>query len=522
MTNRRLISLVTGVLIFAVLLPVALSIWLAHRQAEESFMNELDTFSQLVKMRVERVVNQGKTALRQLDNFKGAPCSSEHLLMMRQISYSYRYVQEVLYLDNSRPLCSSMERDSTASTFPAPQTVGPEGFKAWIINAETPGFKRNMVALGSQHHVVITDPLSFIDVLSFGPWPINIALIGRNTGQVVATTHPLEPAMVKEIINSKTQQFHARDAAWHVSQVPELSVTIVTWAALTPLQQNWHHLLMIWLPLGLLLSLLIAFFLLRILRRLQSPHQRMLDAIRSREIVVFYQPIVALESGKAVGAEALARWRQSDGTLLAPDVFIPLAEQTGLMPQLTRLIIENVFSDMGAWLQANPEMHISINIDPTDLLNRNLPVLLRQHIHQWQLSPAQIALELTERGFADPKMSVPVIAALRAEGHAIYIDDFGTGYSSLSYLQDLEVDILKIDKSFVDAVEYKNVTPHIIEMAKALNLAMVAEGIETEGQLRWLQEHGVQFGQGWYYSKALAKEEFIAWTQRNLRAHGID
>jgi predicted signal transduction protein with EAL and GGDEF domain len=100
--------------------------------------------------------------------------------------------------------------------------------------------------------------------------------------------------------------------------------------------------------------------------------------------------------------------------------------------------------------------------------------------------PRQIALELTERGFADPKISAPAIAAFRRSGHPVYIDDFGTGYSSLSYLQDLDVDTLKIDKSFVDALEYKNVTPHIIEMAKSLKLAMVAEGVETAGQLAWL------------------------------------
>ena len=137
-------------------------------------------------------------------------------------------------------------------------------------------------------------------------------------------------------------------------------------------------------------------------------------------------------------------------------------------------------------------------------------------MNKWQIHPRQIALELTERGFADPKISIPAIAALRHSGHPVYIDDFGTGYSSLSYLQDLDVDTLKIDKSFVDALEYKNVTPHIIEMAKSLKLAMVAEGVETEGQLAWLHRHGVQYGQGWFYSKALPKTEFILWAENNL------
>ena len=180
------------------------------------------------------------------------------------------------------------------------------------------------------------------------------------------------------------------------------------------------------------------------------------------------------------------------------------------------MIIEQVFEDLGEWLHQHPHLHVSINLAPADLLCRSLPALLSRLLNQWQIPPAQIALELTERGFADPAVSAPAIAGFRRAGHAIYIDDFGTGYSSLSYLQDLDVDTLKIDKSFVDALEYKNVTPHIIEMAKSLKLAMVAEGVETEGQLEWLRRHGVQYGQGWLYSKALPKEAFITWAEHNL------
>jgi sensor c-di-GMP phosphodiesterase-like protein len=301
--------------------------------------------------------------------------------------------------------------------------------------------------------------------------------------------------------------------------VPELGFTVVAWATLKPLAETWHRQLLLWLPFGILISLLAALFVLRILRRIQSPRNRLLDAINSRDFVVHYQPIVALCSGKIVGAEALTRWPQPDGSSLSPDIFIPLAEQTGLISQLTQLVIEKVFEDMGSWLHLHPDQHISINLAPADLTSGTLPPLLSHLLNKWKVHPGQIALEVTERGFADPKISAPAIAAFRRSGHPVYIDDFGTGYSSLSYLQDLDVDTLKIDKSFVDALEYKNVTPHIIEMAKSLKLAMVAEGVETAGQLAWLHQHGVQYGQGWYYSKALPKTEFILWAENNLGTH---
>lgn len=295
-----------------------------------------------------------------------------------------------------------------------------------------------------------------------------------------------------------------------------MGITIVTWASTLPLQKTWHRQALIWLPAGILIGLLTAAFVLRILRRLQSPHHQLQDAIQHRDIKVHYQPIISLKTGKVVGAEALARWQQADGSYLSPEIFVALAHETGLTESLTRLIIESVFEDLGKWLRQHPEQHISINLESADLSSETLPALLSQKVNHWQLKPAQIALELTEREFADPKNSAPFIAKYRQAGHSIYIDDFGTGYSSLSYLQDLDVDILKIDKSFVDALEYNNVTPHIIEIAKALKLEMVAEGIETENQETWLRKHGVQYGQGWLYSKALPKTEFILWAEKRL------
>ena len=164
-------------------------------------------------------------------------------------------------------------------------------------------------------------------------------------------------------------------------------------------------------------------------------------------------------------------------------------------------------------------MHITINLSVDDLRSPTLPKLLHDQLQHWGIAAEQIILEITERGFVDPETTMPVIAHYREAGHRISIDDFGTGYSSLSYLQKLDVDTLKIDKSFVDTLEYRPLTPHIIEMAKALNLATVAEGVETVSQRDWLRQHGVQYAQGWLYSKALPKESFILWAEGNLHAH---
>ncbi|MGC4125777.1 CSS-motif domain-containing protein, partial [Enterobacter sp.] len=132
MKTRHLVSLVTGILIFSVLIPICLSIWLAHRQAEEKFVDALDSYASRVLLRTDRVVEQAKEALTQLQTFKGPPCSHLHLREMRRVAFSWRYVQEVIYVDNLRPLCSSLEQVSKVASFPPPMRITEDGYSAWL------------------------------------------------------------------------------------------------------------------------------------------------------------------------------------------------------------------------------------------------------------------------------------------------------------------------------------------------------------------------------------------------------
>lgn len=516
MTTRHLIALVTGVLILSILLPVGLSLWLAHRQVETKFIDELNTYSSRVALRADKVASQGKRALKQIGNFKGTPCSDEHLLAMRQVSYSFRYIQEVVYLDNDVPVCSSLEEKSDASALPGAGKKTKDGYRVWLTTQSDLGIQRYMVGIGTEHYTVMIDPASFIDVIPFGAWRIDTAIIGDTNNVVISSGGKIKPDIIQRLQQSPGKYVEENGIIYNIQHFPDMRISIATWSSSLLLEKSWHRQAFIWLPAGIIIGLLTAALILRLVRRLQSPQHLLQDAIHNRDIKVYYQPIVSLKTGKIVGAEALARWPQADGSFLSPEIFVALAAQAGLSEQLTRLIIENVFDDLGKWLHLHPEQHISINLESDNLTSDTFPALLSRKVNHWQIKPAQIALELTERAFADPKTSAPFIARYRQAGHSIYIDDFGTGYSSLSYLQDLDVDILKIDKSFVDALEYNNVTPHIIEIAKTLKLQMVAEGIETEYQQDWLRQHGVQYGQGWLYSKALAKEEFILWAEKRL------
>lgn len=518
MTTRHQVSLVTGVLILAIILPVALSIWLATQQAKEQFYSELDNFSVRVLARVQQVADQAREALKEADAHTATTCSPEHLLTMRRIAYTHRYIQEVLWLREGIPQCSSLEEHQVSATFPTPGHLTADGYRTWLTSVSDLGLKHKMTAMGSEHHVVMIDPVSFIDVIPLGHEEIHTLLFGTKRDQIIISSKPLNADVWEKIKHQNAETLTLNSTVYRLHRIPELGLAIVTWSSTLPLQNKLHQQLMLWLPIGLFTSLLASFLLLRLLRRLRSPRNGMLDALNSHAIQVYYQPIISLQSGKIVGAEALARWRQPDGSFLSPDIFIPLAEQTGLITRLTEDIVRKIFADLGNWLRRRPEIHISINLSVDDLRSPKLPLLLQEQLQLWGISAQQIILEITERGFVDPQTTLPVIAGYRQAGHRISIDDFGTGYSSLSYLQKLDVDTLKIDKSFVDTLEYELLTPHIIEMAKALNLATVAEGVETESQRDWLRMHGVQYAQGWLYSKALPKETFILWAENNLKA----
>jgi sensor c-di-GMP phosphodiesterase-like protein len=242
-------------------------------------------------------------------------------------------------------------------------------------------------------------------------------------------------------------------------------------------------------------------------------------ALRRHEFTVHYQPIVSLENGACLGAEALLRWRRRDGSLMRPDLFIPAAEETGLIRPITVQIIESVADEMGALL-GERDLWISINIAPADLVDENAIALFEEALSRTGLPRSQISFEATESVRLNPDKACPMIARLRDAGHKVIIDDFGTGYSNLSYLQTLGVDGLKMDKSFVDAIgegaATSPVVTHIAALAAALGLKTVAEGVETEAQADFLRAQGVAFAQGWLYAKAMPADEFHAFVV----AHG--
>jgi EAL domain-containing protein (putative c-di-GMP-specific phosphodiesterase class I) len=252
-------------------------------------------------------------------------------------------------------------------------------------------------------------------------------------------------------------------------------------------------------------------------------------AIDGREFVVHYQPIVSLGGGNAVGLEALVRWRHPDHGLLLPDEFIALAEETGLVIPLDRWVLKEACVQTREWQFCHSEarrLWVSVNISARHFQDEGLVEDVSTALRESDLDPQFLVLEITEGVFVQEAESVlERMLELKALGIRFAIDDFGTGYSSLSYLRRFPIDILKLDKSFVDDVAVSSedgaFAETIVQLGKNLHLQTIAEGIEHAPQLEVLRALGCQLGQGFYFTKGLQASEIDDLFLRNSQVESL-
>jgi diguanylate cyclase (GGDEF)-like protein len=240
---------------------------------------------------------------------------------------------------------------------------------------------------------------------------------------------------------------------------------------------------------------------------------RLRRALERDEFVLHYQPKVNIKSGKVTGAEALIRWNDPVSGLTLPGRFIPLLEETGLIHEVGRWALRKAIEDYQRWRKTGlPAVRIAVNVSPLQLRNQNFVAEIRQAISVAADAAAGLQLEITESVIMqDVDHSIGSLLAIRALGVTIAIDDFGTGFSSLNYLAKLPVDTLKIDRSFVEMVSATGgptLVSVIINLAHALKLNTVAEGVETEEQLRHLRSLGCDEMQGYFFGKPVPVESF--------------
>jgi predicted signal transduction protein with EAL and GGDEF domain len=246
--------------------------------------------------------------------------------------------------------------------------------------------------------------------------------------------------------------------------------------------------------------------------------QDLFAGIRNNELILHYQPKISVASGALMGMEALIRWQHPTLGIIAPNDFIPMAEQTGLIQPLTEWVLNKALEDYSKNLCANKPLHIAVNISALNLRDERFSSVIANVLETWSVPPEMLTLELTESAImADPKFSTPILAKLDEMGVTLSIDDFGTGYSSLAYVKNLPVDELKIDRSFIHNItsdsDNEAIVRAVLVLAHNMNLSVVAEGVEDVETLNLLSELGCDTVQGYYFAKPMPFDEFIAWLE---------
>ncbi|GEM02612.1 PAS domain S-box-containing protein/diguanylate cyclase (GGDEF) domain-containing protein [Halolactibacillus halophilus] len=233
-------------------------------------------------------------------------------------------------------------------------------------------------------------------------------------------------------------------------------------------------------------------------------------AIEQEEFILHYQPQIETKTGRIHGAEALIRWESPTRGLVPPNVFIPLAEETGLIIPIGEWVIEEVARTIRSMKKQGLELPISINLSIRQFYQRDLVERIEMILTRYDIDPSLITIEITESMAMDAAKALVILKELKALGVKLAIDDFGTGYSSLNYLKQFPIDYLKIDQSFIfDILDDRAITDSIILLGHRLNMSLVAEGVETKAHVELLREMNCDILQGYYFSKPISKEALI-------------
>jgi predicted signal transduction protein with EAL and GGDEF domain len=245
-------------------------------------------------------------------------------------------------------------------------------------------------------------------------------------------------------------------------------------------------------------------------------------AITRDELTLHYQPKVSMRTNEVVGVEALVRWPHREQGLVGPDQFVPLAEETGLMREMTYRVLEAAGRQYARWRREGIVLPIAVNVSPTSLVQDELVDRVAELVQEWDFTPGDLTIEITEGALiADLSAAAEVMKRLQMVGVRFSIDDFGTGYSSLSYLQELPADEIKIDRGFVRALGASQSAGTVVEatinIGRQTGMTVVAEGLEDRRAWRILRGMGCDVGQGFYFCAPLPPDELMRWYAATTR-----
>jgi sensor c-di-GMP phosphodiesterase-like protein len=522
MSKRTAIAVAVVVGLVAIALPVAASIYLAWKQSFEEQMANVVTLAQDVLRRSDASTDQTLAIFRTLEAAGASdPCSDANIRLMARLDLASEHVQAIGYVKDDRLLCSSYGRHNTPVGPPAYVSGSGAYIRPAVEFPVLPGNRLLLSTSKSSGYSTAINPNLPLDVF-VDKSDVSVGVFAYPLKRLILKRGTFNPQWMEALGEARDARFSHDHYVVAVRRSSKHALAAFAAIPAASVYAGMRRTALILVPLGLAAGLLLAWVVFYVAKTQLALPAVLKVALKRKEFFLLYQPIVELRGGRCVGAEALIRWRRPNGEMVRPDLFIPVAEDVGLIHEVTKRVMEIVADEAEHLLKARPDFHIGINLSHVDLQLHDSPGLVRELIRKMGVQPHNILVEATERGFMQADKARQIMGEIRALNVKIAIDDFGTGYSSLSYLEKFPLDYLKIDKSFVDTMggeaATSQVVVHIIEMAKSLNLEMIAEGVETEAQLKFLQQRGVQFAQGWFFGKPMPLRELAAFVAKMEKA----
>jgi sensor c-di-GMP phosphodiesterase-like protein len=495
------------------LLPLIVFAVLSYHQSMRRAEADLTHTVEVARQVVQDLLQQAELELTRFVQVTEGRVTPEAKKLLREIVYTNPYFREAGIIDEKGFLVHSTAAEiETPIAIPADQRADASDKTMQIVGlVQTSIMRERSIVLrlatrGQGEVNVLVDPgllaLLFRDV-ELGPGG-NLLVVGPG-GRALNVRSPLatidDAAAVASDVIRVTRA--VPDRQMHVE-----GVLAKSWAL-----KEWYAHLFYSLPLAALCSALIAFVVIRLLRRTTGLDRDLRLGIRRDELALEYQPIIDLDSGRCVAAEALLRWHHPVHGRVRPDRFIPLAEDTGLIGPLTEWVLRRALLEQGPLLRQFPDLRLSINCPTSLLVSGGLEQILRRVMVAPQLA-THLVFEVTEHVFAGDGVDSlrEAMSHLRRAGIRFALDDFGTGYSSFGHLAEFEFEFLKIDRSFVQAIGASTATTSIfdtlVDLAATLGMVTVAEGVETDEQRRHVQRRGVALAQGWLFGLPQPITEF--------------
>lgn len=455
-------------------------------------------------------VKEARDLLAVLQHSSYPPCSDAELSHFRELVFRSEYIKDAGRIHGARIECSAT---AGRPLHPIGQftaaAAAPDGTVAYtnLVPIHDESLKRAGLQLGSAF-VVFGSHMPEIA----GPLPIHVAVSPHEGSTAAGSASGTSTSASESGLFDDVQRKADKLVATHCSS--DLLTCVTASVSVDEARQGEMAAVACTSFSGCIAGAFIGAALFAFRRRHISMEQQLRRAVTEEKLQVVYQPIVDLVNGKIVAAEALARWKDRDGTQVSPDVFIKVAEQNGFIGSLTSLVFRRALNQLREVLTKIPDFKLDINVTAADLADPAFLPMLDEAMKQANVRPSSVVIEVTESSTANQEVAMESIRLLRRRGFSIYIDDFGTGYSSLSYLTYLSVDRIKIDKAFTRAIGTQSPTlailPPIMAMARSLNLGVVVEGVETEQQALYFTVNDLTVqGQGYLYGEPLPADQFL-------------